>query len=477
MQKKMQIFVMLLILVCPLAASHAAETKGMGQVTAYTGDVIVRTNGKWAKLKKIPHTLYSSDKVVTNRGRAQVQFHDGDVIKLDIDSNISMNEEKGTESKSMLRQVNLLIGKMHFNIKPKKKGSKLQFKTPTVTAGIRGTAGGLEVNSKGETAGGLSNGSWATDGSFEPVPQDQISEPDVNTPSNALPPSNPEIANSDLQKAAVKATQRREAALRAIEDAKARLKNTDKNNIKELALAAAAKAEAASALATADILSGQEILSEAERMGDEQGIEKANEVLDNFTDLADNAAEAAQNASQMADSSLSAKTPEAAEAYAFSALAFGSAAAANASATNAGVNVAEIAVSDNDPERMSKSEDEMNRASARAKQATESAQNANDNAKEAANANSVINAKNAAAAARNSAAQAEAHAEVAQAAAAASEALSMKDSLAESETQSELKQKEETSETVEEPVLIEFEQDEDETAPSLEDNETPASPV
>ena len=96
---KTKTFVILACLLLALPAFSSAEPAvvKLGDVTSYTGDVLVRTKGIWKRLKAVPHPVFSSDKVVTKRGRAEIAFVDGGILKINLDSNLSVVEKKEAE--------------------------------------------------------------------------------------------------------------------------------------------------------------------------------------------------------------------------------------------------------------------------------------------------------------------------------------------------------------------------------------------
>ena len=373
----------------PALAKSSLEAVKIGDVTTFTGEVLIRINGKWSRLERVPQPIYSSDKVVTRQGRAEIGFADGGILRLDIDTNISISqtkEKKGLFSKkeTVSRQVNVLVGKFWVDVKIKK-GNKLRFRTPSMVAAIKVSQLIGKVRPDGSTEVGK-KGQVELSGNYNETAPKEISSDDVNMKPGSLPQSDPEVDNSDMQRLARQSVQRTDAAKQTVADADTRLENTNKSNIKEQALAAAAKAEAASAEATANIISAEEVLAEAVQMGDEGAATKAQELLDGILEIADKSAEAAQQASAMSDAALGAKTSEAAQTYAASALAYGSAAKANSNATSAAVNVAEIAVSDDDKRGVTAAQGEVEKAKERANQATAAAQKAQSHAKAAVNA-------------------------------------------------------------------------------------------
>ncbi|MGA1825188.1 MAG: FecR domain-containing protein [bacterium] len=192
---------------------HAYATKPesvikLGEITSFTGEVLVKTNGNWSKLKKTPTTLFNTDKIVTRRGRAEVRLVDGGIIRIDLDSNLSIAEKEDAEGfmvrkKVTARQVNLLIGDIWFDIKVEK-GKRVKFRTPTMTAGIRGTSGAFKVDINGKTEYGLATGKADTIGNYDEISNPKpISHADVT--ARNLPKSNPVVDNSPIQQNAIRA--------------------------------------------------------------------------------------------------------------------------------------------------------------------------------------------------------------------------------------------------------------------------------
>ena len=94
------------------------------------------------------------------------------------------------------------MGKVWFNVKIRQKGRALKFKTPTMTAAIRGTQGGFGVTLDGASQYGLSSGKAKIDGKFSPL---QKTEP--YHLEESVPPSDPQVDNSALQQSAVAAAE------------------------------------------------------------------------------------------------------------------------------------------------------------------------------------------------------------------------------------------------------------------------------
>jgi hypothetical protein len=247
-----------------LAAPTLTDIK-IGDISAFKGEVLIRTQKKWMRLKKTPHPLYATDKVVARRGRAEVVFTDGGRLRLDLDTNISIhqlreNSAKDANQKVALQLVNILVGKVWFDVKIKPKGRALKFITPTMTAAIRGTKGGFAVSSDGSSQYGLSSGKAIMSGQFSPL-QNTV-PPDFNEP---LPPSDPLVDNSPLQQAAVAAVEAAELADKTELAAQAQKGDTAISDIKARAQSSAAATQAAYNRALSDHSTLLEMMTESQR--------------------------------------------------------------------------------------------------------------------------------------------------------------------------------------------------------------------
>ncbi|MGA1868947.1 MAG: FecR domain-containing protein [bacterium] len=189
-------------------ATRTGEPIQLGEITSFSGEVLIKTKGTWSKLEKTPCIIFSTDKIVTRRGRAEVRLVDGGIIRIDLDSNLSIAEKEDAEGfmvrkKVTARQVNLLVGGIWFDIKVKKK-ERVKFRTPTMTAGIRGTSGEFRVGIKGDTQYGLATGKADTIGNYNAISHPTpISHSDIIEKS--LPKSNPFVDKSPIQQSAIKA--------------------------------------------------------------------------------------------------------------------------------------------------------------------------------------------------------------------------------------------------------------------------------
>lgn len=289
------ILILFLAVVFALPASNAVAAPAkkvvkIGDITSFNGAVLIRTKGTWGRLKKTPHPIFSSDKIVTKRGRAQVRFVDGGVMRVNVDSNVSIVqrvEMKGFFTKRAVtsRVVNVLVGDVWFDVKVTR-DRKITFRTPSMTAAIRGTSGNLSVLLDAVSSFGLSSGSADTKGTFQDIVEELIKELEV---AGILPPSNPSIQKSPMMQAADKAVRKHSEAKTTSSKAKKETtvaidaaKDASSDSSEEVlqasqlrAIAAVITASAAALEAEAQVEASQEALLEAQRMGDTDAAEQA----------------------------------------------------------------------------------------------------------------------------------------------------------------------------------------------------------
>lgn len=150
---------LIMLLTCTLiflsATPALSREDPVGKLTDFSGDVIIKSKGSWAVQPTLNHPLYSSDKVVTRLGRATITFSDGAIVKVENNSNLLIEErveEKGwfRKVKVFKRRLRLLLGKLSFKTGRSKQKRDTVFETPTAVCGIRGTAGTLSIDAKGQ---------------------------------------------------------------------------------------------------------------------------------------------------------------------------------------------------------------------------------------------------------------------------------------------------------------------------------------
>lgn len=209
-----------------------------GDIVSYTGQVLVRSQGKWMRLKQTPHAVYSSDKIVTKRGRAEVKFTDGSTMRLDVDSNVTITQKLETAgtaaSKPAMRKLNVLLGKVVLDVKQKPDGPKYAVRTPTMTAAIRGTVVPIVVGGDGSTEYDVYGDADVMGGSKVTIGEnEQLRADDIVTSSSSLPASDPVAGQLAFMRAAEKATDEAEKADRMTASAEANLNSISSKTSKK----------------------------------------------------------------------------------------------------------------------------------------------------------------------------------------------------------------------------------------------------
>ncbi len=335
----------------PLTYAEAAPAKKVvkiGDITSFNGAVLVRTKGTWGKLRRVPHPVFSSDKIVTKRGRAQLKFVDGGIMRVNVDSNVSIVqrvEMKGFFTKRPVtsRVINVLVGDVWFDIKVTN-DRKVTFRTPSMTAAIRGTSGNVRTLLDAVSSFGLSSGSADTTGTFQDIVEALINELRV---AGVLPPSNPSVQKSPLMQAAERSMMAHSEAASSGANAKEQtgeaqdaVKDASTDSPEEVlqasqlrAIAAVVTAAAAANEAAAQVETIQEALLEAQRMGDTEAATQAQANLDIAQSSLETAREQVVTTREIAE--VVSETDNAAQAAAGAAQAVASSAVASASASTA----------------------------------------------------------------------------------------------------------------------------------------------
>ena len=198
-------------------ASEAAIGSGttkIGHITYAKGQVLVRSKGRWMRLAETPWPLYATDRIVTKSGRASINLVDGGVVRMNIDTSLRIIRKdvpKGFLSSSMTNatEINVIAGDVWFQVELKK-GRKIQFRTPSMTAAIHGTEGDLYVDLSGWTNLVLKEGKTDNTGTFSQLPS--TTDTQFGT---SLAPSSREFLGSRQMKAVDSSVQQQEIAGKA----------------------------------------------------------------------------------------------------------------------------------------------------------------------------------------------------------------------------------------------------------------------
>ena len=130
--------------------SMTFAAKPIAKITRFEGAVIIQTKTKIFDLKKVGQTLMDGDRVQTKKGKAEIVFGDGAVMKISPWSSALINEreeESGWwlwKSKKAVRRLTVFVGKLWFKSGASKRKNYLQ--TPTAVCGLRGTEGWAGFN-------------------------------------------------------------------------------------------------------------------------------------------------------------------------------------------------------------------------------------------------------------------------------------------------------------------------------------------
>ena len=137
-----------------LSAPAFAAVNPVAKLSAFTGTVLIKSQGEWGVELKADLPLYSDDKIVTKDGSATITFDDGAVMELKKNSNLliyKQEKEEGLLRKTQVvqRRLRLMLGKMLF--KSGKSNVSNILETPTMVCGLRGTAGTISIDESGVT--------------------------------------------------------------------------------------------------------------------------------------------------------------------------------------------------------------------------------------------------------------------------------------------------------------------------------------
>lgn len=273
-------------------AATGSGTTTIGHITYAKGQVIVRTKGKWMILKKTPWPIYATDRVVTKSGRTSITLVDGGVVRMNVDTSLRIVRKEAasglfSSGKVKATEVNVLAGNVWFQVKLKR-GKRFRFRTPSMTAAIRGTEGDFLVTLDGQTNLDLKSGSTSNSGNFTTLPG--VTDTKSGT---ALSPSSEGFLKSRQMLAVDSAVQRQIAADRAAAKSAGLRQKADELSAQEngsepsrnlaarAALdAAVARSNAAEAMAQAYMSVISEELVTAETLRDFDNVQAARESME-----------------------------------------------------------------------------------------------------------------------------------------------------------------------------------------------------
>jgi hypothetical protein len=290
---------------------HAATGNGtvkIGHITYSNGQVLVRSKGKWMILKNTPFPLYSTDRVVTKSGRTSINLVDGGVIRMNVDTSLRIIRRTGSKgfirkSKYKATEVNVLVGDVWFDIELKKEKT-MSFRTPSMTAAIRGTEGNIQVTLDSQSNLDLKSGKTKNSGEFTREPRKSDAKSGTE-----LVASSPKFLNSRLIRAVDSALESQETADNEIAkaiDLKTKADTLQKKNnggaAKALVKYSLSKSSAFEAQARANLAAIAEEMDFAEHMGDGELLTNARDSNDSARRYLNEAVERNEETRSMAES-------------------------------------------------------------------------------------------------------------------------------------------------------------------------------
>ena len=129
----------------------------LATLTLMEGDVKVERQGKVIPAGE-GQSLLDKDKLLTAKGRAEIQFTDGTTLRASEETRVGIAQ--GPKGSGLLRTVELTLGNLWFKVNKATQvvDSGTEFLTPTAVAAVRGTEGEIGVAADGHSQFALSTG-------------------------------------------------------------------------------------------------------------------------------------------------------------------------------------------------------------------------------------------------------------------------------------------------------------------------------
>lgn len=123
-----------------------------------TGEVMIKHGDNWQKLTSGTADLFSGDKLVTGRGRAEIHYlDDGSTLTLDVGTNVTVSAPEPQPGGVLLRRIEIFLGNVWFDMK-KNLSQRTDLVTPTAVGGLRGTQGLVHVEDESHSEFSLKEG-------------------------------------------------------------------------------------------------------------------------------------------------------------------------------------------------------------------------------------------------------------------------------------------------------------------------------
>ncbi len=137
-------FIGVISLMLVLAASIAGAAVPIAKITQISGQAFLQSGTEMSRVTRKGHVLYSGDLIQTKKGKVQITFNDGAIVRLTDFSNTRIQEreeESGWlfKTRKAMRRITCFAGKLWFKSGASKRNNYLQ--TPTAVMGVRGSDG------------------------------------------------------------------------------------------------------------------------------------------------------------------------------------------------------------------------------------------------------------------------------------------------------------------------------------------------
>ena len=129
----------------------------LAALTLMEGDVQVERGGKLLPAAE-GQRLLDKDRIITAKGRAEVQFTDGTTLRASEETRVAIAQ--GPKDGGLRRSIELTLGNLWFKLNKMTQvaDARTEFLTPTAIAAVRGTEGEIGVGADGRSQFALATG-------------------------------------------------------------------------------------------------------------------------------------------------------------------------------------------------------------------------------------------------------------------------------------------------------------------------------
>ncbi len=135
----------------------SAPIPSVATLTLMEGDVTIERGGKVMAAAE-GQQLQTKDRILTAKGRAEVQFADGTTLRASEETRVGIAQ--GPTGGGLLRSIELTLGNLWFKVSKVTQvaDAHTEFLTPTAIAAVRGTEGEIGVGPDGGSQFALASG-------------------------------------------------------------------------------------------------------------------------------------------------------------------------------------------------------------------------------------------------------------------------------------------------------------------------------